>query len=299
MTRVYGTPAAFRQALESRLRERSAEDGVALARLRQLLVFDRFLARVSAVFGDRVTLKGGLVIEHRLHRARTTKDVDLQILASPGSVLERLRDAGRTDLGDFLRFEVGEDPRHHAIQAEGMLYQGRRFRARALLAGKLYGSPFGVDVAFAEPMTGVVERVRGTDLLSFAGVEPPTFRIYPVEAHIAEKLHAYTLPRAALNSRVKDLPDLALLGQVRRLEAASIREAIRETFAGRETHEPPASLPDAPSEWKPVYERMARLDDLPWPTLEALTDAVRAFIDPVLAGGSGRWSPEDWRWVPG
>ena len=52
-TREYGSPAAFKQAVEHRLREEAAGDGVELARLRQLLVFDRFLARVTAVFGDR------------------------------------------------------------------------------------------------------------------------------------------------------------------------------------------------------------------------------------------------------
>ena len=46
------------------------------------------------------------------------------------------------------------------------------------------------------------------DVLAFAGIAPPTLRLYPVETHIAEKLHAYTLPRPRPNSRVKDLPDL-------------------------------------------------------------------------------------------
>jgi hypothetical protein len=43
------------------------------------LVFDRFLARVVAVLGDAVLLKGGLVLELRLERARTTKDIDLRV----------------------------------------------------------------------------------------------------------------------------------------------------------------------------------------------------------------------------
>jgi len=75
VTRRYRTPAAFRQALESRLRDESAGNGLVLARLRQLVVFDRFLARVAARFGDTVTLKGGLVLELRLRRARTTRPI--------------------------------------------------------------------------------------------------------------------------------------------------------------------------------------------------------------------------------
>ncbi len=70
---TYSSPAAFKQALEQRLRN-ATNTGVQLARKRQLVVFDRFLARVVAVFGDAATLKGGLVLEHRIDRARTTKD---------------------------------------------------------------------------------------------------------------------------------------------------------------------------------------------------------------------------------
>jgi hypothetical protein len=71
--RAYSSAQAFKQALEQRLRT-GAKSGAEFARKRQLLVFDRFLARVVAVFGDAVTLKGGLVLELRLKRARTTRD---------------------------------------------------------------------------------------------------------------------------------------------------------------------------------------------------------------------------------
>jgi hypothetical protein len=42
--RRYATPAAFKQALEQRLKS-SSESGTELARRRQLLVFDRFPRR--------------------------------------------------------------------------------------------------------------------------------------------------------------------------------------------------------------------------------------------------------------
>ena len=59
----------------------------------QLIVFERFLARVIHVFGENVTLKGGLVLELRLHSARTTKDVDLRV-GRAEATLEHLREAG-------------------------------------------------------------------------------------------------------------------------------------------------------------------------------------------------------------
>ena len=85
----YASAPAFKQALERRLRNASTS-GTDFARRRQLLVFDRFLARVVQVLGDAVTLKGGLVIELRLARARTTKDVDLRLMGSPEEVLVHL-----------------------------------------------------------------------------------------------------------------------------------------------------------------------------------------------------------------
>jgi len=96
--------------------------------------------------------KGGLVIELRLARARTTKDVDLRLVGSPEEVLEHLQEAGRLDLGEFMRFEVRLDRLHPDIQGDAMKYDGYRFRAECRLAGKSYGRPFGVDVAFGDPV---------------------------------------------------------------------------------------------------------------------------------------------------
>ena len=114
---------------------------------------------------------------------------------------------------------------------------------------------------------------------------------------IAEKLHAYTVPRPRPNSRVKDLPDIALLAEAGALDASNLAQAIAETFAHRATHPVPARLPDLPEAWAPVYARMAEEEDLPWADLTRLGDAVRAFLDPVLAGAGGVWEPAAWRWM--
>jgi Nucleotidyl transferase AbiEii toxin, Type IV TA system len=141
MIRRYATPLAFKQALEQRIKS-SSTTGADFARRRQLLVFDRFLARVVSVVGDAVTLKGGLVLEMRLARARTTKDIDLRMMGSADNVLERLQAAGRLDLGDYMFFEVQPDVDHPEIRNEGMQYDGYRYRAECRLAGALYSRPF-------------------------------------------------------------------------------------------------------------------------------------------------------------
>ena len=179
--RSYSSPKAFKEALEQRLRSAS-KNGVDFARRRQLLVFDRFLARVVAVLRDTVLLKGGLVLELRLERARTTKDIDLRVTGSPENVLARLQEAGRRDLGDFMAFEVGRDMDHPAIQNDGMKYEGLRFRAECRLAGKLYGQPFGVDVAFGDPILGDPAIVMADDVLAFARIAPPVLPICPIDS---------------------------------------------------------------------------------------------------------------------
>ena len=97
--RKYESPGDFKQALEARLRKPS-DTGLDFTRRRQLLVFDRFLARVVEVMGEAVIVKGGLVLELRLERARTTRHIDLRVEGDATSILEKLRQAGRLDLGN-------------------------------------------------------------------------------------------------------------------------------------------------------------------------------------------------------
>ena len=133
IAKKYESPAAFKRALEDRLKAASSS-GVGFARRRQLLVFDRFLARMTVAFGDAVMLKGGLVLELRLERARTTKDVDLRIATSSDDHLTRLQAAGHLDLGDFMMFKVAPDPRL------AVPYRARSRRSRPGTSSLLPGS---------------------------------------------------------------------------------------------------------------------------------------------------------------
>lgn len=294
--RTYASPEFFKQALEHRLRS-SSTSGADFARRRQLLVFDRFLARVVDTVGDSVTLKGGLALELRLERARTTKDVDLRMLGSPDGLLAKLQQAGRLDLGDLMAFEVVVDDDHPEMANDGARYDGLRFRAECKLAGKLYGQRFGVDVAFGDPILGQPDLVVAEDVLAFASIAPPRLRLYPLETHIAEKLHAYAMPRLRPNSRVKDLPDMALLASARPVDAKRVRAALDLTFAFRKTHALPTSVPTPIEAWRGPYASMAREDQLAWRTLDEVSKAAKLFLDPVLAEPlDALWEPTAWSW---
>ena len=171
----YATAAAFKQAVENRLRSTSVS-GVDFARRRQLLVFDRFLARIISELGDSAMIKGGLVVELRVERARTTKDIDLRLVGPPTRILERLQRAAGLDLGEFMVFTVAPDTEHPEITNEGMVYEGQRYRVTCALAGKPYGQPFGLDIAFADPILGEPDVVVADDVLGFAGIARPRSR---------------------------------------------------------------------------------------------------------------------------
>ncbi len=253
--RTYKTPEGFRTALEQRIHKRAEDLKRTFERERTLLVFDRLLGRIGQEFGDSATLKGGFALERRLARARTTKDVDLRMVGSPANVLQRLQAAGRLDLGDRMRFEIIPDPKHPEITGAGAKYGGPRFLAVCQIAAKNFGTPFGIDIGFGDPVFGEFDTITAPDVLDFIGVPPPVIRVYPVETHLAEKLHAYTMRYADhnSNSRVKDLPDLALLATMRPLRSDAIRAALAQTFKHRATHEAPPGASSTPCCPAPTY----------------------------------------------
>jgi hypothetical protein len=293
----YASAEAFKRALEDRLKRRAMEAGEELPRYRQRSIFERFLARLVAHLGDRVILKGGSALQLRIEAARTTRDIDLRMSGDPSRLLDELRRAGQLVLdGDFMTFTVEIDPKHPTFEGDGIPYEGQRFRIAASLAGKIYGAHFGLDVGFGDHMASPPDIVSGGDLFLFAGIPPISVLAYAREVHVAEKLHALTLPRPRPNSRVKDLPDLALLATTGPFESAALREAIRATFAQRGSHEVPSSIAAPPDRWAAPYANMVEENNLRWTTLDELTAAVRAFLDPVLRGEEGVWDPSRFTW---
>jgi hypothetical protein len=95
---------------------------------------------------------------------------------------------------------------------------------------------------------------------------------------------------------VKDLPDMALLALSGTVEAAWMRAALDGTFEFRGTHRLPEKLPSPPIWWERPYKAMATDNELPWATLDAVYEAARMFLDPVLEGVQGLWEPSHWRW---
>lgn len=294
----YRTPQAFRRAIQDRLKAKSRTTGQPMHRLETALTMERFLARLATLMPDAVILKGGLALELRVETARATKDVDLRYSGSEPALLSHLQEAGRQDLSDHFQFEVTPDSKHPKIENPGAQYDGARFKVKAKLAGRPYKT-FQLDVGIGDPLTDPPDEVVARDWLSFANISPPTVAVYPISSHIAEKLHAYTFPyEGRANSRVKDLPDLAILAELYELSGASLRVAIDRTFAYRGTHPVPTCLQPPPKEWNERYKSLATDYKLKWRTANEAHAAAARFIDPVLAStDTGTWSTEDQSWT--
>jgi hypothetical protein len=297
---VATTPAAFRASVEARLRnEVRLHHGRDINRRRVLLVMERFIARLTHMLPDTTLLKGGLALELRLDGARTTRDIDVRVVGNPTDLAAQLRavEAFRPDPEDFIEFAIAPDPAHPKVTGAGVKYDGFRFKVKARIAGRPYAA-FGLDIAFGDPIFGEPDVLEGSDFFDKYGIAAIRVRTYPPTTHLAEKLHAYTLPRERVNTRLKDLVDMPLIATaLGGVTASELRAAFSLTFDFRGSHNLPARLPEPPQQWLGPYDRLVNEEGLAWESLEALHAAAAGLIDPVLGEGEGTWSSGASRWL--
>jgi hypothetical protein len=290
----YQSGAAFRRALEDHFRSSSLKAGIPLIRLRKMAAFDRFLSRLVLNNPDEWVLKGGYALQLRLgERARTTKDIDVLVLANQENVLSMLRSAGKLDLGDWFQFEVRE-----SLEFTPDEFGGLRYQVQAFLDSRIF-EEFHIDVGMSDPIIGSIEYLKAPALLDFAHIKAVVFPCYPVNQQIAEKVHAYTRPHpSGESSRVKDLVDILVLASLGKIDGENIFQALKATFKSRASHSLPEKLPHPPRGWSRVYQKLAHEVSLRFATLEEGGEAIKAFLDPVLSGeASGVWDSIDWCWL--
>ena len=251
-----------------------------------------FLARLVADRPEQWILKGGLALQWRLGNvARTTRDLDMLLMAPIEGIHARLVRATQRELGDWFRFLVQQPT------ASAGAGGGQRASVQALLDGRPFEA-FHLDIGWGDPVIEPAEELTGPALLEFAEIEPTTVPSYPVTQHIAEKVHAYTRPHVSgESSRVKDLVDILLIAHMRPMSGEILGKALQVTFAARNTHPLPGSLPDPPTGWAAPSRRLAREVGLSSDSLATAAMLASQFLDPALQGRShGLWDPEKWQW---
>lgn len=207
---------------------------------------------------DGWILKGGYALEMRFLRARSTKDLDLTVrrregaVKSAASLRERLLVAASVELPDFFVFEIGEVMADLNQAPEG----GARFPVDARLDGRTFVR-FHVDLGVGDDVLEPLESVAGRDWLGFAGISVVVVPALSIEQHWAEKLHAYTRPREATNSRVRDLVDLVLILEEEQPSIDRVRQAVTVTFARRTSHSIPEEILPPPAAWATPFAELA------------------------------------------
>jgi len=289
----YSSGAAFRRALEDRLRTKSLTKGVPLVRLRKIVAFDRFLARLFLQQPNEWVLKGGFALQLRLgDRARTTKDIDLMAFSHQQDIRESLKSARNLDLGDWFQMELAQGARRLTGDFGGM-----RFHLQARLDGRRFEN-FRLDIGVGDPLVAPIEYLKTPALMEFADIPPTVVPCYPVVQQIAEKVHALTRHHpSGASTRVKDLVDILLMAEMGEIDAVNLILALEATFGARQTHSLPATLPDPPRDWSRPFRSMADDVELGYTALDEAYRALQRFLDPILGGkAKGGWDPGRRSW---
>ena len=282
--RTYATAGAFRRALEERLKRASLTDQIDPNRLRRQVSFDRLLARLFREDPAPWVLKGGYALELRFKAARSTVDIDLtvqRVAASAGGdenqvVRQMLQSAAAVALGDWFEFTIGPP----VMDLTAAPYGGARYPVEARMDERIFAR-FHLDAGVGDVVMRPLETIVCRDWLGFAGIESSRVLMIAREQQFAEKIHAYTLPRNAANSRVKDLVDLALLIGSGGLDKQRILDALRLTFERRGTHDLASLLPP-PADWQIPFQALAEECGLPT-DVAAVFAGVQEFLEEVLA----------------
>jgi hypothetical protein len=276
----------------------SAEARVAAVpaqRIHLVVAIDRLLARLllAAPRGSWV-VKGGYANQlRRPDHARFTEDLDLRIGTRIEEAPLYLAAALAVDLGDGFGYETATA----AAPLDGPPGGGLRFVVVARLIGTRLIT-FKVDVSSADVVVGDLEAYRSDPVVERLGFAPDQYPVYPIAQHVAEKLHALTLPRSAVNTRARDLVDLAWFAQTFTFDSESLIDACRATFGQRGTHPWPPAISVPPTAWRRPYERWRAELGLVDPTPELASVALAMFLEPVFAGSSGqRWDSATRVWT--
>ena len=291
----YETPAAFRDALEARLKHRAEEGPWSYNQLRRQIAYDRLLTRLYTLDKEWV-VKGAIALLARNIGVRGSLDIDAYRAKAAEAAEAEVREAAALDLGDWFRFEVGARTKvaddSEAVRLPIMAYTGQRLWER-----------FSIDlVGVGVGMTGQPEDVPAIAPIDLPELEQTGYRAYPLVDHVADKIAA-TFDRygssQSPSTRYRDLVDLVAIARGATVDAAAQLHALSTQAERRSLTLPKRfEVPDR-ALWEPGYAKEAAdslLTDTQ--TLDEALAIVQPFADPLLDGSArGHWDPERQAWV--
>lgn len=232
--------------------------------------------------GRRFTIKGGVALEMRLrHLARATKDLDLILLSDDGDPGEELEQALARPYQGFT-FRVRNAPE---VMPNGAI----RLEVALQYLGKAWGT-VQIDASRYEGDGTEIEMVDAISLAPFGIDGPDALPCLSLPYHVAQKIHAMTLPprEGWVNQRYRDLVDLLLLREWI-TDFETVKRACREVFEVRGTHRWPPFL-EVHEHWAEQFSRMAADVGLAPSDLHHAVIDARRFI--AMIDSSAEWVAE-------
>lgn len=228
MRAVKNIPASVRQ----RLLNRARTDRRPFNEVLQYYAMERFLYRLSrSEHADRFILKGALMLRvWQSPDLRPTMDIDMLGIISnvESEIIEKIKSILLVPVDpDGLVFDSD------SIVAERITedadYEGIRIHFRGFLdSAKIH---MQVDIGFGD---AVFPKPEISDFPVMLDCPAPRILCYTKESAIAEKFKAM-VSLGMVNSRMKDFYDIWLLSRAFDFGGVRLSEAIRLTFAARNT----------------------------------------------------------------
>lgn len=297
----YASSAGVENAIkDSAQRAAEADASLGVSTRIQLEYFDRFLSRVFSDGEDSEwILKGGTGMLARVPSARSTLDIDLY--RQGFNLVQALDDLVRlaaVDLRDHFRFVYVDHVASIGANTQPDT-EGYRVRFHVFVGLAARGS-IQVDLALGANMVGEVATIRPATKLSLPRLVSNSYRLYPIEDQIADKVCA-TLAEynGRTSTREKDLVDLVVMATTQTIDGSSLQAALSSELYRRQMG--PIDRFAIPPTWGAGYAKLSR--SVPYcaryRTVGSASNLISELVDPVLAGNSlGKtWSKEDLSWV--
>lgn len=253
--------------------------------VRLIVAIERAIARLSATseLAEHLVFKGGFVLLKSYESSRFTRDADaLAVAISKDKLSNLVQTALDRDLDDGLWFgdvqfqELTEQGEYGAYRFDCAFQIGEPDLKKMHKFSRTH-----IDIGFSDRLSVRPENQVMPSLLEHE--DPVTWKVYPIEYIIAEKLQTL-FDRGSANSRAKDVYDLIYLFP-RVSDRKALNAAIRKTFENRDTEIPESfakqaaeidktilshgwpgvkilqEKPDFESAWKNLLRHLKRLDE--------------------------------------
>ena len=290
-------------SVAARLNNRAKQTGDVYQTVLTSFCFERFLYRLGkSEASERFVLKGAMLLRVWSDRPyRATRDLDL--LRKGDGSFEAIRADIRMICGvpvepDGVSFDAD------AVELEAIRAEDEYAAVRVTLPAHCGTAHLmlQIDLGFGDAVWPAPKSCSYPTLLDFPA---PEVFAYPREAVVAEKLEALVV-LGDRNSRIKDFFDLYHLATRFEFDRADLAEAVRRTFARRQTPIPldePIGLtpaywqnPSRPAQVR-AFARRAGIT-LPGVPAEEFANLLGAFLGPIL-DDLRRVEPRSGTWKPG